>query len=287
MKGNQEMKKHISRTARAVFALMLATGLVAAAGCTSPAEAEKSDKPEVWGYVAAAEKAQLELAETQMNTQELVVDRVLVPEDAFVVVHLDDGGKPGMRVGLQPIPKGESTNVKVKLEDVTSQKVIVAIHADRATDDELDFDMMAPEMSSDRPFFVNEKELAKVVTVREFGVKAEPGTASLTVSAQPGATDSITVGQVTAPTDAWLVVHLDDDGAPGARVGLQHIVAGTSESVAVKLDPVPLTDKLFVAVHADRGQAGLFEFDMMDKLNSADQPFFVDGEEVAKTLSVK
>lgn len=281
------MNTTTSRIARAAAIAALSAALVALAGCASPTEAEMSDNPEVWGYVAAADKAQLEVAETQMGAQELVVDRVLVPEDAFVVVHLDDGGKPGMRVGLQPIDKGESTNVRVKLEDVTSPKVIVAIHADRAEDDELDFDMMAPTMSSDRPFFVDERELAQVVTVREFGVKAEPGTASVSAAAQPGATDSITVGEAVAPTDAWVVVHLDDDGAPGARVGLQHIAAGTNQNVVVKLDPVPLTDKLLVAIHADRGQANLFEFDMMDKLNSPDQPFFVDGEEVATAVSVK
>ena len=55
----------------------------------------------------------------------------------------------------------------------------------------------------------------------------------------------------------------------------------------VKLDPVPLTDNLLVAVHADRGAVNLFEFDMMDKINSPDQPFFVDGKEVAAKAAVK
>ncbi len=42
-----------------------------------------------------------------------------------------------------------------------------------------------------------------------------------------------------------------------------------------------------MAVHADRETLNVFEFDMMDKINSADQPFFVDGEEVATAVSVK
>ena len=42
-----------------------------------------------------------------------------------------------------------------------------------------------------------------------------------------------------------------------------------------------------MAVHADRGALGTFEFDMEDKLNSPDQPFFVDGNEVATKVAVK
>ena len=46
---------------------------------------------------------------------------------------------------------------------LTTPKVIVAVHADRGTVGEFDFDMMNKEMSPDRPFFVNEAELAAVV----------------------------------------------------------------------------------------------------------------------------
>ncbi|HET6352434.1 MAG TPA: hypothetical protein VFG89_09970 [Coriobacteriia bacterium] len=282
------MNTTIKRSARVALVAALVAGAIALTGCVAnPAQAEKSSNPDVWGYVASADKAQLDISEAQLDAQELVVKRVQVPDDAWVVVHIDDGGKPGMRVGLKHVDRGESTNVKVKLKDVTSPKVIVAIHADRGTDKKFDFDMMNKEMSPDRPFFVNEKELAKVVTVREFGVKANAGEAAITVSPQPGAKESIVIGQAITPTDAWVVVHLDVDGAPGARVGLLHIPAGTNENFEVKLDPVPLTDKLLVAVHPDRGQAGLFEFDMMDKLNSPDQPFFVNGEEVATAVPVK
>jgi len=264
----------------------LALGTFALTGC-SPAASEKSEDPDIWGYVAAEKNAQLELTEDQNGVDELVVDRVLAPGDAWVVVHADDNGAPGMRVGLTRIKKGESTDVKVKLEELTTPKVIVAIHADRGKASEFDFDMMNKEMSPDRPYFVNGKELAGVVTVREFGVKAGAGEAAIDVADQPGASGSIVVKSATAPTGAWLVVHLDDDGAPGQRVGLLHIPAGTSTDVSVTLEPLSLTDNLFVAVHADQNTPDVFEFDMMDKINSADQPFFVDGEEVAKKIKIR
>lgn len=271
---------------RAALAAMLA-GTVALAGCTNPADAETSDDPEVWGYVASANSAQLEIAPDQLGTDELVVDRVLAPGDAWVVVHADDNGKPGVRIGLTRIDKGESTDVTVALEDVTTANVIVAVHADRGTKGKFDFDMMNPTMSPDRPYFVDEKELALVVTVREFGVKTAAGTAAIEVSDQKASSGTLTIDRALAPTGAWIVVHLDDDGAPGSRVGLLQIPEGESTDVALDLDPLALTDTLFVAIHADRGDAGVFEFDMMDKVNSPDQPFFVDGTEVAVAISVR
>lgn len=150
---------------RVVVGAMFVASL-ALAGCAEPAQSGMDEMPEVWGYVASANSAQLEVDEDQRGMDELVVDRVVAPGDAWVVVHADDDGKPGMRIGLARVEKGESTNVKVELEDVTTPKVIVAIHADRGVKGEFDFDMMNPTTSPDRPYFVDEKELAAIVRVR-------------------------------------------------------------------------------------------------------------------------
>lgn len=122
---------------------------------------------EVWGYVASADDAQLDVADEQSGTERIVVDRVQSPGPAWVVVHADDNGMPGERVGLAPIEQGESRDVEVELENVTTERVIVAIHADMGTPGEFDFDMMDKEASPDRPYFVDGKELAAVVTLTD------------------------------------------------------------------------------------------------------------------------
>jgi len=277
----------MNRSTRVLAALvLLAFSASVLGGCTS-AETKKLDTAKVWGYVAAADKAQLDVADNQDGVTDLVVKRVLAPSDAWVVVHADMNGKPGMRVGLSHVSKGESLDVKVPLKGLTTPKVIVAIHADRGTPGEFDFDMMNKEMSADRPFFVEEAELAKVVTVRDFGVPLATGAASIVASDQIGATDKLTIGHVLAPNDAWIVVHLEKDGGPGQRVGLLHVVSGNTTDAVVPIDPLPLTGNLLVALHTDAGDAGLFNFDMDDKLNSLDQPFFVDGKELAIKVRVK
>ena len=277
----------MKRMITVAVAAALLGGALLLSGCAGSSE-EPVDKMKVWGYVTSADKAQLELEESQDGVDELVVKRVKAPGDSWIVVHADDNGKPGMRVGITRVDAGESTDVKVKLEDLTTPKVIVALQADRGTKDKFDFDMMNKEMSADRPYFVDEKEVAKVVTVRDFGIPTGKGTALVETADQPGVEGgSLKIDRAAAPEGAWVVVHLEKDGGPGARVGLLHIPSGESTNLTVKLDPVVLTDNVFVAIHADKKTPDIFDFDMMDKLNSADQPYFIDGEEVAIKVKVK
>ena len=276
----------MKRMRTAGIALVLVLGVIALSGCTGSMDSE-TDTSMVWGYVSAADKAQIEVAETQTGVSDLVVKRVLSPTDGWIVVHADMDGKPGVRVGLMQVKRGESLDVKVKLEELTTPKVIVALHADKGEPGTFDFEMMNKEMSPDRPFFVDGVELAKVVTVREFGVKATEASASIEAAAQPGASEQLVISVVNAPSDAWVVVHPEKDGGLGQRIGLALVRSGQTSDVVVPLEPVKLTDNLIVVLHADKGDPGLFEYDMDDKLNSKDQPFFVDGKELIVKVSVK
>jgi hypothetical protein len=82
---------------------------------------------------------------------------------------------PGERVGLKHIDEGVNTDVRVRLKDVESESVIVAIHVDKGRAGKFEFDMDDKEGSADRPLFVNRKELAKSVMVREAGANDESG----------------------------------------------------------------------------------------------------------------
>jgi hypothetical protein len=119
------------------------------------------------------------------------------------------------------------------------------------------------------------------------GVVAAKNAAAIEVMDQPGATGSIMVARALAPGQSWIAVHLDEGGKPGKRIGLQAVPAGESKDVEVKIDNVKLTDKLIVALHADRGIVGTFEF-APDKFDSSpDKPYFVGGMELAMEASVK
>lgn len=276
----------MKKTPRALLALALALGALVLSGCARSMDSG-TDTSKVWGYVTAPDKAQLDVKDNQVGADQLTVARVLSPADGWIVVHADVNGKPGMRVGLTQVKRGETANVKVKLEDLTTPKVIVALHADKGTPGTFDFDMMNKEMSPDRPFFVNGAELAKEVTVRDYGVRVPKGAASIEASTQPGASGQLVISLVNAPSDAWVVVHPEKNGGPGQRIGLAHVRSGQTSDVVVPLEPVKLTPNLIVALHADKGDPGLFEYDMDDKLNSKDQPFFIGDKEVAIKVAVQ
>ncbi|MFU8891277.1 MAG: hypothetical protein ACNA76_06430 [Anaerosomatales bacterium] len=118
------------------------------------------------------------------------------------------------------------------------------------------------------------------------GVVVAGENVALEVEDQAGSGDSIAVSRVVAPDDSWLVVHLDDDGMPGKRVGLLRVEEGEHEGVIVNLDEPVTTPNVIVALHADRGQRGTFEFDMDAFMRSPDKPYFVDFEEVAAAVAV-
>ena len=88
LKGSILMKRF---SLAGVTLAALAVAALAVGGCTS-ATTPKMDTSKVWGYVASADKAQLEVAENQDGVNELVVKRVLAPSDAWVVVHADMNG---------------------------------------------------------------------------------------------------------------------------------------------------------------------------------------------------
>lgn len=275
------------RTARNVFLILLAVAMLLGVTVYAFANAPEKGSMGVWGYVANADDATLEVSD-QVGATSLLVKQVEAPGPAWIVVHTDDDGMPGERVGLIRIEEGVSRNVSVELEGLTSEKVIVAVHADKGEVGEFEFDMEDREDSPDRPFFVGGAELAEAVAIREFGVKDPTGTASIEVADQRLTEAGLLVARAAAPGDAWIVVHLNDDGMPGERVGLLQIPAGTTRDAVIEVDAGADVDAgLLVAVHADRGAPGTFEFDMEDKLGSPDQPFFVNGEEVATTVALQ
>jgi hypothetical protein len=106
-------------------------------------------------------------------------------------------------------------------------------------------------------------------------------------ASQPVSGGKLVVDRVVAPDGSWVVVHLDMDGKPGARVGVAHVTAGASTDVVVDLDSkATLTQKLIVALHADRGIRSSFGFDTKHFESSPDKPYFVNGLELAKEIPV-
>lgn len=127
---------------------------------------------------------------------------------------------------------------------------------------------------------------ARVNDFMMVGVVVAEENVALEVEDQPGARNEIVVSRVLAPDDSWIVVHLDDEGMPGMRIGLLQVGEGESRDLVVTLDEPAMGDRVIVSLHADRGRRGVFEFDMDRFMESPDKPYFVGFEEVAGVVAL-
>jgi LPXTG-motif cell wall-anchored protein len=84
---------------------------------------------------------------------------------------------------------------------------------------------------------------------------------SVTVTDQTiGQDNVVTVAQVVSPMQGWIVVHNQQDGAPGPVIGYAMVQSGTNNNVSVEIDPDRLTDTLYAMLHEDTGIMGEYEF---------------------------
>ena len=91
----------------------------------------------------------------------------------------------------------------------------------------------------------------------------------------------ITVANVTAGQDGWIVAHLDEGGKPGKVIGNTAVKKGENKDVVIKLsEDVPAGGKLWPMLHIDAGAIGTYEFP------GPDAPVIVGGNIVMKQISV-
>ena len=159
----------MKRTTRAALVLTGALTAALLAGCSSaPKKAASGDEMGsgmVWGYVAASERVQLQAINIQPQSDQLVLDVVTVPTEAWiVVVNVDKEGVRGSQVGLKHLKPGEWTGIAVPVKGMPGQEVAVSLYADKGARGTFDFDPARKKESPDRPYFVDGQEVT--ITVR-------------------------------------------------------------------------------------------------------------------------
>lgn len=88
------------------------------------------------------------------------------------------------------------------------------------------------------------------------------GPASISASDQRGDGATVTVDAVELPTDGFVVIHADFDGAPGSILGWSDLLpAGESNDVIVTLnESVGASGNVFAMAHVDANGNGEYEF---------------------------
>jgi len=237
------------------------------------------------GAVAASSNAALDVGSAGETASGIVVDRVLAPADGWVVVR--STVPPGAVMGAARVAKGVSRNVAVKLTAVDALDVRVALHVDRGNTGVLDFDAARPDRSSDRQVFVAGVALERPVRLERFGVAVEAHSASLVVRDQSAQRGALTLEYLLLPGPSWVSVRLLEDGVPGRQVGLASAAAGEYQQYRVPLSETVRGKDVVVALIADRGRSGRFEYQTGDPLGSPDQPYVSAGLIASQRARIK
>ena len=103
---------------------------------------------------------------------------------------------------------------------------------------------------------------------------------SVMTSDQADKDDTVTVGRVVSDGPGWIVIHKEENGAPGAVIGYAAVKSGTNTNVVVKIDSYTATPKLFAMLHKDAGKVGTYEFP------GPDIPVMVKGDMVSPAFMV-
>jgi hypothetical protein len=200
------------------------------------------------------------------------IDHAYSTTPGFVVIHQDNAGAPGPVIGYRSINAGDNYNVEVPIDVLSATPVLQAmLHVDDCAVGVYEFGTVegcdAPSMTD-----------AGMVSPA-FGITL------LAVNEQLVLGDSITVSNVIMSTDGFVVIHADNDGAPGPVLGYVAVSASASNvGIGVALDPVGLTPVLHPMLHVDDCEAGVYEFGAVE---GCDAPLFVDEEIVMVEIDTR
>ena len=106
-------------------------------------------------------------------------------------------------------------------------------------------------------------------------------TPSITVEDQMVENGQVTVPSAVSDGPGWVVIHAEQDGAPGPVVGHAAVSDGENTGIAVDIDTEAATTTLFAMLHTDSGEEGTYEFP------DGDPPVKVDGEVVVKPFQAE
>jgi len=125
--------------------------------------------------------------------------------------------------------------------------------------------------------------LVVLLLVSVFAVQAEEAPA-VEVSDQVILDNRVRVDSVYSDGPGFIVVHADNDGAPGAGVGVKAVPAGWSYGVDIAISPRNATPVLYAMLHVDDSAVGTYEFGTVE---GADGPVMGDNGMVSPGFKIE
>ncbi|MBE63318.1 MAG: hypothetical protein CMB89_13245 [Flammeovirgaceae bacterium] len=196
----------------------------------------------------------------QTLSQNMVhIANVTMDRSGWIVVHASTGEGPvvpGIISEPKMVSAGSTDDVMVELTDFTDLSdgamLYVMLHTDDGTAGEYEFD---GANGFDNPIFDGSGNI--VMTA----ITASAPTIS--VENQVVSENMVSIGDVNAAVDGWLVIHADNgEGAPGSVLGQTMVMAGSNSDVMVDLGTATFAggEKLFPMLHIESPADGEYGF---------------------------
>lgn len=203
----------------------------------------------------------------------VIVGSVTLPADGFVVLHADSAGSPGEVVGVSElVGQGTVADVAVALFLPLEAEAVLhaALHIDMDQDGRFLFE--PPDGFVDLPAVSGAG--APVTASATVGLLAPLAPASVAFADQRTNGEEAVVAEVTLPAPGFVALQADEDGLPGAILGVSGLLPeGTSRDVAIGLgEPAAGPQTVFAVAYVDRdgdGVAGITSADSLDEVAQA------------------
>jgi len=109
------------------------------------------------------------------------------------------------------------------------------------------------------------------------------GVPSVTVSDQISLDGTVLIDSAYSASAGFVVIHIDNGGAPGPVIGQRSINAGWNFNIAIDIAASQATPMMFAMLHLDDCAAGVYEF---GTVAGCDSPVAVDGAVVTPAFNV-
>lgn len=213
----------------------------------------------------------------------LMLLEVVTMVDSFVIIREDAGGTPGALIGKVALAAGTHQGITVPLDrDGREGEMLFAImHRDTGMAEVFEFDT---DPTVDVPVTDEGGDVVKATfTVHVDGSSILPELVAEAQTADPA--NQVKVTRVKSPGPAFVVIHEDSAGTPGAVIGKAAVQLGETLDLSITLDRDAVDQEVLHAMlHTDDGVVGTYEF---DGLSGIDDPVIdAEGEVVVRPFVV-
>jgi len=190
----------------------------------------------------------IEVSDQVLTDKVLYIDYVYSATPGFVVIHQDNNGAPGPVIGYRSVNAGDNYDVEVWVD---VQRVTATLQAMLHVDDcAVGVYEFGSVQGCDAPVMTDAGMVSPAFNVIVMAVPPQ-----LVMG------DSILLENAVVSQDSFVVIHADNEGAPGPVLGYVAVFADSVNiGLGIVLDPDGITPVLHPMLHVDDCEAGVYEF---------------------------